>query len=274
MWKLFGHHILNDLRHGIIGQWKKYGIACMIMILICFQYLPMLELVRKSGGVPISYGDYLLFVFKGMAIINPNDMALDINVFWLIYNFFIAFIVSYYPFKDITGYGQQILIRSQKRSFWWLGKCVWVLSSVLAYYLLTYLIISIFTLFSGGNFDIFPQYSIQSTDLPGIHTFYDLFLIGIVMPIVTSICLSLLQLLLSLIMKPILSIMVVLALLTFSIFICADWAIGNYTMVVRSSFMIEGGVNPVNGLIIMSALSIISVIAGLFVFKQKDIFSH
>lgn len=274
MWKLFGYHVLNDLRHGIMGQWKKYGVACAVMVLICFQYLPILDFIRSTGSDPVSFGDFLFFVFKGMAIIDPNDMSLDINVFWLVYNFLIAFIVSYYPFKDLNGYGQQILMRSQKRSFWWLGKCIWTLSSVFVYYLLTYLVISVFVLFSGGSLSIFPQYSIQSADMPGLQNIGDVFLIGIVMPILTSVCLSLLQLLLSLILKPVLSIIIILAIMTFSIFICADWSIGNYTMIARSSYMVENGVDPANGLIIVVTLSVLSVIAGVFLFRRKDIFSH
>ena len=274
MWKLFGHHVLNDLCHGVLGQWKKYGIAFAVMILICLQYFPILDFIHSTGGTAVSFGDYLFFVFKGMAIIDPNDMALDINVFWLIYNFMIAFIVSYYPFKDLNGYGQQILIRSQKRSFWWFSKCIWTISCVLLYYSLTYLVISAFVLFSGGSFTIFPQYSIQTTNVLGIQNVGDILLIGVALPILTSVCLSLLQLLLSLILKPILSIMAILALMTFSIFICADWSIGNYTMVARSSYMVENGVNPVNGLMIMGVLSVLSVVVGGIVFQKKDIFSH
>ena len=273
MWELFGYHISNDIYHGIFGQWKKYSIGIAVMILICLQFLPMLEFVRLTDGPPVSFGDYLFHVFKGMAIIDSNDMSRDINVFWIIYNFIISFIVSYYPFKDLNGYGQQILIRSQKRSYWWVSKCVWTFLCVLIYYLLTYFTISIFVLISGGTFDLIPQYSIQGVDAVVLNIGV-IVLIGIVLPMLTSLCFSLLQLLLSLIFKPILSIMIILALMTFSIFICTDWSIGNYTMVARSVYLTENGVDPTNGLIIMSVISVLSIITGLVIFKRKDIFSN
>ena len=274
MWKLFGHHVWNDLRHGVIGQWKKYAIACAVIVFICFQYLPVLEFAHQTGNVPLSFGDYLFYVLKGMAVIRPEEMDPEINVFWILYNFMIVFIVSYYPFKDLAGYGQQILLRSRKRSFWWLSKCIWAVTCVLIYYLLTYCIISIFVLFTGGNFSIFLQCDISQTNALNIKDAGVLLLIGIALPVAASVSLSLLQLVLSLILKPILSIMIILALIVLSIFICSDWAIGNYTMVARSSYMIAEGVDPTNGLIIMGTLSVCSVLAGLFVFKRKNIFSH
>lgn len=269
MWKLFGHHVWNDLRHGVIGQWKKYAIACAVIAFICFQYLPMMELVHQTGGASLSFGDFLFWVLRGTVLFHPET-----NMFWIFYNFMIVFIVSYYPFKDLAGYGQQILLRSGKRSFWWFGKCIWAVTCVVIYYLLTYCIISVFVLFTGGNFSIFLQCDIFQTNALKIKDAGVLLLIGIALPVAASVSLSLLQLVLSLILKPILSIMIILALIVLSIFICSDWAIGNYTMVARSSYMIAEGVDPTNGLIIMGTLSVCSVLAGLFVFKRKNIFSH
>ena len=273
-------HIKHDIRVGIGGQWIKYFASAVIFAILSGTFLASISHLTAyaTDGTSIlspSFGDFLISQFRGMREFDPHDKDFQINVLFLLTNLFLAFIVSFYPFKDLSGYGQKMLLASQKRSYWWISKCIWNILSVLCYYLTAYMIIAVFALFSGG-FSLLPHRDIlslcYSISLPPSVNSHSVLWAGILLPILASISISLFQMTIALIFKPILGMIITAAILVASIFYSSPWLPGCYLMAQRNSLILpESGIDPWKGLLLCIAISVISSVVGLFYFKNYDI---
>lgn len=268
-----------DLRVGVLGQWKWYLPVFILSVVLCIRLLVMHgQAAPRSDGVEavLTFGDYVFFLLRGMEIFVPGDPGFQINVLWVAVNLYLAYIVSYYPFRDMNGYGQQMLLRSEKRSYWWAGKCLWNIASVLAFYLCIYFTCFLFSLLS-GEVALLPQAGIQrlftQSDVMGLSDSHML-LWGFAMPVLTSVTLSLLQMMISLIWKPVLGIVTVAALLSASIFYCTWWLPGSFLMMTRTTIWQENSDYIVFGLCLLLIVSAASIILAFLYFSRKDIYAH
>lgn len=276
-------HIKHDLRVGVAGQWIKYLVTAIIFSVLNCSLLVSIEHIKRfsiNDGIKFTsspnLGDFLYYNYRGMREFLPNDKDFQINAFFLLINLFLAYIVSFYPFKDLLGYGQKMLLSSQKRSYWWISKCIWNITSVLCFYGTTYIIMSFFSLFTGG-LSLLPHLeilqaccsvSLQSVDI------FSVLMAGVLLPILISICISLFQMTVSLIFKPIIGIIVVASILVISIFYLSGWIPGNYLMIQRNSLFISGsGVDLWKGILLSFLISIASILIGLYYFMRCDILS-
>lgn len=112
-------HIKHDIRVGIGGQWIKYFASAVIFAILSGTFLASISHLTAyaTDGTSIlspSFGDFLISQFRGMREFDPNDKDFQINVLFLLTNLFLAFIVSFYPFKDLSGYGQKNATRLSK----------------------------------------------------------------------------------------------------------------------------------------------------------------
>ena len=83
----------------------------------------------------VSFGDYLFYLYGGMKEFIPDyEMGFQLPIVWIFVFLFLPFILLNYPLKDMNGIGQQMLIRSTKRTFWWLSKCCWNIFGTLFYH--------------------------------------------------------------------------------------------------------------------------------------------
>lgn len=79
-------------------------------------------------------------MFKGGKYLTPDQISDSyvLPAFWLGIQIVIGFLVGYYPVNDMHTYGQQVLIRSKKRTKWWISKCVWNVATVIYCYVVMY----------------------------------------------------------------------------------------------------------------------------------------
>lgn len=261
--------IKHDLTVGILYQWEKYLPAVLIFLFICA------DLRLKAQGHAISYADYLIHAFQGMEVYIPSpDKKFDIPVIWLAMNLYAAFLIGDYPLKDILGFGQQILIRSNHRGQWWFSKCIWNLCSMLLFYGIGHLAIFLFTLFScAGTFSMVPTEvtaTLSNMDISRLtgHTW-----IGFVfvMPLLTSAALSLLQMTLEFVTKPIFSYAVIVCILVLSGYFFTPFFIGNGSMLLRSEFVLENGIPFTQGVLLAILLIGLTIATGYLLFSRYDV---
>lgn len=267
--------IKHDLLIGIFYAKLKYVPVFLIFIFLCAHFQNMAD-ISFSHGITSSYpsfSDYLIDIFKGMEIYQKNK-PFEIPVSWLMINIYIAYLVSFYPFQDLNGYGQQIILHSKNRKQWWLSKCIWNISTVLTFYLIGYLVIFLFLLFS-GNFSL-PRNKDINLLISNVNTanlqLESVILIGFILPIITSIAISLFQLSLAMFCKPILSCIIIISLLVVSAYSTSPLLLGNYLMILRNNLIsLNNGVSEVTGIWISVFLSIFSICSGYLKFKYLDI---
>ena len=93
----------------------------------------------------------------------------------------------------------------------------------------------------------------------------------LVLPPLVMIAVNLMQMTLSLFVRPIYSYIITGVLLLASTYYQSPFLIGNYAMPIRSSRMVENGVNPIYGVLFSVGIAIISYLVGLLYFKRYDI---
>ncbi len=274
----FLKQIKHDIQIGILYSWKIFIPFITIFLLASADFSSHSSrvtshlLIQKEP----SFSDYAIDIFKGMPIFNPSSFftKFEIPALFLFITIYLSYIIGKYPFKDLKGFGIQILLRSKKRSNWWFSKCIWCMFNVIIMYIIAYVIFFFFIL-KTGNFTFFNNPVINQTvsevDSSRLKEL-DLFLVVYILPITTSFTLSLLQMVISMFTKPIIGNILIICLIVFSAYFCKSFLVGNYIMILRNECVISNaGVNTITGLIINAIISILCIIIGAIKFKKIDI---
>ena len=158
---------------------------------------------------------------------------------------------------------------------WWFSKCVWNVSSVIVFFLLGWLVMLAGTLLMGGPMSMELSSGMQAV-LKLNSNFYmswvnSLALETILLPPLVMVALSLLQMTLSLFIKPFYSFIVTTSILLVSSYYLSPFLIGNYAMPLRSDRLLEDGVNLTVGIWFAVAVIVISIVVGEIVFQRRDI---
>ncbi len=281
----FGAYQRHDIRQGVVRRWRYFLIAAVIFALICGQLwqrhhglMQQEDLARKYGvEAALSLGDYWCYLFQGTEIFVAGDPHFRVNMLWVLIPLYLAFAVGFYPFQDLTGYGQHLLLRAKSRPMWWLSKCIWLVVSVAAFYVVAACTIVLFGLLSGAQPTWLPH--------PGVQMYFSQIDVGngqssflaaaLLLPPVSSLALSALQMVVSLLTRPLMGMVAIAALLSACVFYASPWLPGNYQMLMRVSFSQTGGyIRPVAGFLLCGVLLLLSAAAGAAVVRRKDILNN
>ena len=156
---------------------------------------------------------------------------------------------------------------------WWISKCIWNILSVVVFFLMAWVVFALGCLVSGGSLsmtlspDIFAACNlVLSYEAPAA-----LIPQTLLLPMLVMMGLNLLQMTLSLFLKPFYSFMVTTAILFLSTYYLSPFCIGNYAMPLRSHLLLANGVGLNTGLLISGILIVVSIIAGGLIFRKRDI---
>lgn len=224
----------------------------------------------------VSYGDYWFYLYGGMHKYTPSvGNAFRFPIVWIVVFLVIPFVLLNYPFKDMYGVGQQILVRSGKRTSWWLSKCCWNFFGTIIYHLIiqvTGVVLALVFQIGISNrinmdfiklaFDVGHQAIWHPSALP---------LFVVLLPVCVSAAINMLQMTLSLFLKPVFGFFVVAVLLLASAYLLSPLLIGNYAMAFRYDWMLKKGVSINVGYAVAAALFFLSVLCGLVRFRFYDI---
>lgn len=259
------NHLIRLIRYdclsGILLSWKRYLPAVAVFVFACGS---LANLAGLAGVGTVSFADYVIKQFFGIPLYHPESSErFSIPVLWLLFHIYLAYLISAYPFTDMKGFGQQVLVRSRKRSYWWLSKCAWSSLTVLLYYGLFYLLCLLFCIFSGCRLaptaGACSLIGLDSSILPP-----PTFLVtGMALPLVTSMSLSLFQMTLSLYTRPVIGFIGVVSILVLSAYFCTPFLTGNYLMIQRSALLMgPQGVNMAACLLLGGSLAAVSLELG------------
>lgn len=258
-------HLLYDLRQGILARWKWYLTAIPIFVLqwmTAYRYALLLNTVDCSGYVS-TFMDYVLFCFRGLAprIENSFDSRFELPILWICV--FVGSLVSTLGYSGVetNSYSIQIAVRVGSRKTWWFSKCLWCIFSTFLYFFVAYLTIAILCIIlkiplSLSNTTEFSSLFLSSERFIAYQpiSLAGNFQIGFIMPFLFALLLNLAQLTLSLFFSQAKSFLVCIVVLILSSYYSSNLAIGNYAMVMRSSYVIENGFNPHEGQVVIILL--------------------
>ncbi|MDE7424031.1 MAG: hypothetical protein K2N51_10090 [Lachnospiraceae bacterium] len=243
-----------DLSNGFQRNQWKWLFALLLQIYYC--------ILAGNTGVLGRFTS----LFEG-------QYELQLSTQWLTFHGFLLFLVNFYPVNELTYNGGQAIIRSGRKEYWLFSKMMWIISTVISYYLLLVLVLVIGSVFT-GSFSISPDVMMEifEIDITGLNlTKIILYWWG--MPLLVSIALCITEAILSLFIQPVISLFIMFAYLIASAYCMNPAFLGNYAMLKRQDFT-SGvlSISPQNCLISCMLLMIIAVTAGTLCFKRKDTF--
>lgn len=268
--KHFKKILQHDIKIGISDNVSKYILAAAFF---CFSSL-MFYSSAINLNIKASLIDCAIYIYEGMNVYIPSaENAFKIPIIWLLLQIIIAFIILNYPTQDLHKYGIQILTRTKKKFSWWISKCFWNIVSVILFYAVGFVIIFIFSTVLGViSFAPTDQASeaINMVNLRNANNF-DVIICVFILPLITSVAVSLLQMAVSFIIKPIYSYICIVSLMLASAYYFSPILIGNFSMLLRNNVVYPNGIISAVAITIDIIIIFISIFMGYCFFKKRDI---
>ncbi len=273
-----------DLRRGFFQRPQWFLIPVIVALTSCLTLsagaagLDDMETFQTAASP--GFWDYIMYLYGGMDRFIPAPGNLfTFPVRWMMVFLLAAFLTLQYPFSDLQGLGQQILIRTKGRTAWWLSKCGWNLCSILVYHGLMFLTAALFCAatqadFSGGFHKelLYVVFQVREAGQTAADTVWQCSMV--LLPVLVSLSLSLLQMSLALVLKPVFSFFAVASVMISSAYCTSPWLIGNYGMPIRYDAVITDGVSIKSGVICCVAVLLAAVFAGCAGFLRYDILNR
>ena len=221
-----------DFRRGIHTVWKLYLCGAMLFALLCVDFWNRSRIfLDLYPGTFRSLGDLALYIFGGMRKFIPTPGAVfPFPTVWLLVMALACFSSLWYPLNDLNGFGKTLLTACQSRSRWYLAKALWCGVTVTLYFVLGWAVMLLGCWIIGGRFtwSISPYMMelMEVTDVASAVEDWQLTLQLTVLPWLTAVALSQLQLCLSLWMQPVLGWVVSIVVLLSSRLLCHPLLIG------------------------------------------------
>ena len=274
----FIRNLLFDFRQGIFLNSALLLAPMVIAVMAFLDFAGKEHRYLLDGRITenVSLGDYWFYLYGGMHEYIPSpDNAFQFPIVWMVVFLVIPFALLNYPFKDMFGVGQQVLVQSGSRTSWWLSKCCWNFFGTILYHMIMQAMgLLLFLIF---QMDISNQIHMDfikvvfDTTGQEIWNPSGLLLSVLILPLFVSIAINMLQMTLSLFMKPVFSFFVVACLLLTSAYRLSPLLLGNYAMAYRYNWMLKKGVSISVGFTVSVALLLVSILLGLVKFRFYDI---
>ncbi|WP_251158474.1 hypothetical protein [Caniella muris] len=184
------------------------------------------------------------------------------------------FLVLWYPYRDLMGAGQRLLVQGGSRWAWWVSKVAWVTLSVAVFWLLTAAAALAVCIATGGDvsFEIGQAPGIAANLEPSVLSPVPgdgaAFVAGTLLALVA---LALLQLTVSLAVSPLCGYGVSVSLFVCAVFIDAPWLVPVYLMGARCEPAVVDGLDPAAGMAVSLAVCVASVLVGGRIFSTMNI---
>lgn len=266
--------LLVDLAEGFRSLWRWY-IGAMVLLAAASASLVLQALALDMPLASLSVGDFLLYYFAGTSqFFAFGGDPFRLPVIWAFVCLFALYLVLWYPYRDLLGFGRVAVVAGGSRWRWWFAKCAWVIVAIAAFCLCTFVVSAISSLLVGGR----PSLT-ASEEMPFLLGLREsqladppyLIIPSIAVIFVSLAALALFQLLLSLITGPVISFACSISILFLSAFYFDPLLIGNSMMLARSDCLMEGGISASAGMRIAISLAGVSVLVGGFLFSRMDI---
>lgn len=265
--------LLYDLHQGLIKPWIK-----LVPILLLF----IVALVGANNyfaeqGICMSTGDFLVYLLQGDFPYIPNsETPFKIPVLWFVIQVYLPYYLGNYPTNDLKGVGQNILLKVPDRRIWWTVKVFWSILASIFYMALIVLVACVFGISNG-----MPSLQVTNSFAETILLSEEFILLGkaqifyiVVLPLLTMICVSLLQIMLSFVWQPFVSMIVIVTLYVAAAYGVSPFLITAYSMIFRNKFAILNGVSVQFGIPYLCICSILFAAIGYLAFSRYDILDN
>ncbi|PEJ98950.1 hypothetical protein [Bacillus wiedmannii] len=259
--------IMYDIKNVIIKNLSKWIIWLVCLFLLCTLSLMMLN----SPNTQNSSLDLWIFLVGGVPKYSQGG---GIPFSWLFVHALMAFLVGDYLYNELKENSFYVLIRVQNREHWFFAKVISVIITIFLFYvtIAIALLLSSFSLNLNANAwgdyskNLFEKEFITSTDPWGFLK------ISFLMCFVTSVLISLVQVLLTMIIQPLYSYIFIIIVLLMSIYITHPIFLGKYLMLLQYIDLFQKGIFTGIHVIVYEFIVILCVVTlGNIYYKKMDL---
>ena len=257
--------MIYDWKKGILKKNYCYFILFLFCGILFFDFYQRITIEmnipwKESSATSMNL---FLYVLQGKLPFHPNrEDTFQLPVMWLLIFLYASFLTLNYPYKDFWGYELQRMKRGLSRGLWWYSKCLWLLSATLLYFFVLYLSLSFFCVVFGENISTeyepyLNEYLLQGG--LGEITEGQLLVLMFVLPVLTSLGTSYVQLVMGLFWDRVYCYLFSSAFLFASTYYSFPFLTGNFAMVKRSIFFRVNGFAIWQGIIINIGIIVLSI---------------
>ena len=270
-------YLRRDLWLGTLKRSYLFLIPVVFALLMSLQFSDIVNSFNEynNSHISVTIMDYYVFAMKGLDYYQIDPFYIyPLPLYWFTFQMGLSYFIAYYPEKDYSENGVNILVAGKSRASWWISKTIWCISSALIYYIAAFISTAVFALIQGAS----PSLGVTKDFLVAFFgynmtyvSYSDLIMIAVIVPfsITTAICLV--QLLMSFVIAPVTSFAITCGMYVLSAYYTAWFLPGSFTIWLRSSYFDARGLNPMSGLVIAAFLAVIAVGYGVMHFNRKDI---
>ena len=261
-WSMFRYDYVN----AISKQWWVYLLLLIVPWIYCngtYQYglsMQRLHILQEMPGVY----DLYLMLFQGVSPFQPfiGD-SFVVPLHWITIGLLIVYTVSGYAGEDLRGTGQIAMLFSRERKTWIVGKMVWVILQILMDFVFIFIGCFSYSAFRGLPVNLTPNQNFWQnaySDFAGKD--YEIYLVTtVLLPILAFISIGAVEMLLSVLFQPSVSMFTASLILVVSAFGKGVFLLGNHSMWIRMSNYSEDGLDYLtcmllDGLILIGTFSL------------------
>lgn len=267
----FNKLIKRDLIFGFENnKYKFIGVAIFFTVVIWMNIVNLQSQAFELGinSKDINFIDLFFSLFKG---IDYNIFPLPIN--WIFIHIYITYLIGSYCYDDLSEDSAHMVVKMGNRKYIWISKTIWMISTIIIFYVI---ILSIMFLFSMVTFDLSFEYSNFSkqsilSNVQNNYSSMQFMLLTIVIYMLSSITMSILQMLISFIFKPTYIYIVNIFILIISLYL------QKFTIPIQGSLILRQNIfdsmnnmNPVNTILYDLVAFILIFIIGSVYIKRFD----
>lgn len=270
--------IRYDIKNGFAqSKWRLFSIVLVVLISCVDFYIRKNNIFYWEEAVPMgTFGDYICYLFGGIPEYHPGvDEELVFPVKWFLFHSILLYGTLHYSVRDLYSLGIVMLPRCRQRSFWWLSKCFWNILYILSAYILAFVTIFLFCFFAGESLELPVTAEFMNTlmeaDSPFIEFPLQFSVVNLTVPCLFSISNSMLLLLLTLFLKPMLSYGTMLIFLLCGAYFNVPVLWESFTMTLRSEWVMQGGYTLITALAVAGIVTAGILMVGFIKFQKFDI---
>lgn len=272
-----------DMHYGLLGKPGKWIVvttySVFLFISFCFSvfhgFYGEINSLWNINSFSLSAGDLLLVSLGGkLPLYHQQAHTYNFPMPWFIWHILICYFTLTYMSEDLSQGGVQVITRAKQKMWWWTSKCLWNMTVVIIYYAVGYLALWVLALLSGENrswvlnpqiFQLFFAQNLPDTYRP------NLFTAVCVLPCLVGVTVNLMQMTLTLFIKPIFAFIIMCCYYIIGIYYAHPLVLTNYAIPVRSADIGIYNFQPLAGAMLCLLLCLLSVLVGAWKIRRKDI---
>ena len=247
------NHILVFYMDFLRRNWIRLILVIGYQIFMAFTIIQDMML----GGENVTFGDCWYASFAGALEMSGED-KFELPVLWMIFHALMLYLMFDYLSDCSKGVGLQQLLRMRNRKKWYWELCCIMISNILGYYAVYFIILRIVSGFYNISFAL-------------VESQMNTFIGNFVLLACTSLALFFIQNLIGIFCNEMIAYMISLGGLVISVYWKSYWLLGNYAMLSRVNLYREDGLSISTGIVLCIIITVIAILCGMVGISKKDI---